>query len=275
MFKNIFCDIFDYVLKISVDDIINNKYNFEIAKNKLIISFKLIFSYCMEDIKDNEEKKRLENISKYYYNNFINFINFLYPDSDKISQIFGEKIIENSLKLNYFGELVIKYLEFCRNRINNIICRMIYFIIDNEDILLYLQNQVEEKYNKDILPNIKTIYSKKLDIEENKFDEIIKTFNKKNKKSNPNIELLINICNHINKKEDFNLDTLDNIIKNYLFFIVWAYKGKIPNIHNDFGRISFLRINEIDSKYFCCDEDRIKCCQELIQRLIEIDEKHF
>ncbi len=68
------------------------------------------------------------------------------------------------------------------------------------------------------------------------------------KKSNPNIELLINICNKINNKEDFNLDNLDNIFKTYLFFIIWEYKGKQSAIHNDFGKISFMRINEINQK---------------------------
>ena len=68
---------------------------------------------------------------------------------------------------------------------------------------------------------------------------------------------------------------MNDILKNYLFFIVWEYKGKISGIHNDFGKVSLMRINEIDSKFFCNDEDRIKCCQELIQRLIDADEKKF
>ena len=74
---------------------------------------------------------------------------------------------------------------------------------------------------------------------------------------------------------DSSLNNLDDIFKTYLFFIVWEYKGKQSGIHNDFGRISFMRINEIDPKYFCNDDDRIKCCQELIQKLIDVDEKNF
>ena len=69
---------------------------------------------------------------------------------------------------------------------------------------------------------------------------------------------------------------MDNIIKTYLFYIVWERKGKICGVHDDFGRISFMRINEIDSKYFCSDEERIECCRELIQYLINVDsEKNF
>ena len=152
---------------------------------------------------------------------------------------------------------------------------MIYFLIDNEEILFYIKNKADEVYNKDILPDIKDLCLKKLNLDEKAFDDIINNFTKIKKKSNPNIELLINICNNINNKENFNIENLDEIFKNYLFFIVWEYKGKLSGIHNDFGRISFMRINEMDSKYFCSDEDRIKCCQILIQRLIDADEKNF
>lgn len=275
LFKNKFSDIFDFIMKNCVNDIISNEYNYEIIKNKIIISFKLNFGFGMDDINDNTEKKRIENIANYYFNNIICFINSLFPDSSTISPNFGEKIMENSIKLNYIGEIIIKYIQFFKSRINNIIFRMIYFIIDNEEILLYIKNKADEKYTKNILPNIKTICSKKLDYDEKQFNEIIDKISKIKIKSNPNIELLINICNKINHKEEFNIDELDDIFKNYLFFIVWTYKGKISGIHNDFGRLSFMRINEIDSKYFCSDEDRIKCCQELIQRLIDFDEKNF
>ena len=148
-------------------------------------------------------------------------------------------------------------------------------MINNEEILFYIKNKADEVYNKDILPDIKDLCLKKLNLDEKAFDDIINNFTKIKKKSNPNIELLINICNNIKNKENFNIENLDEIFKNYLFFIVWEYKGKLSGIHNDFGRISFMRINEMDSKYFCSDEDRIKCCQILIQRLIDADEQNF
>ena len=275
IFKDKFLDIFDYMIKNCIDDIIQNKYNFEIAKNKIIICFKNIFRFGLNDIKDNEEKKKFENISNYYYNNLINFIGSLFEDGYRISPIFGEKILENSLKLDYFREMILKYNEYFKKRINDIIFGMIYFMIKDEEFLFYIKNKADEIYMKDLFPNIKNILLKKFDLEEKSFDEIIDKFSKIKKKSNPNIELLINICNHINKKENFNIEDLDDVIKNYLYLIVWEYKGKINGIHNDFGRVSFLRINEIDAKYFCNDEDRIKCCQILIQRLMDADEKNF
>ena len=275
IFKNKFNDIFDFMIKICMNDIINNKYNCEIVKNKIINCFKLIFGIGMDDIKDNEEKKKIENISNYYYNNLIKFIGNLYVDGYKVSPAFGEKIFENSIKLDYFEVFILKYIDYFKNRINDIIFKMIYFLIDNEEILFYIKNKADEVYNKDILPDIKDLCLKKLNLDEKAFDDIINNFTKIKKKSNPNIELLINICNNINNKENFNIENLDEIFKNYLFFIVWEYKGKLSGIHNDFGRISFMRINEMDSKYFCSDEDRIKCCQILIQRLIDADEKNF
>ena len=275
LFKSKFNDIFEFNLKICVYDLINNIYDFDIVKNKIINSFRLIFEFGFGDINDHEEKKRIENISNYYFNNLINFIGNLYIDGNKVSPDFGEKILVNSIKMNYFIELILKYIDYFKSRINNIFFGMIYFMINNEEILFYLKNKAEERYIKEQLPNIKRICAKKADLEEKTFDTILYSFPKLKIKSNPNIELLINICNHINKNEDFNINDLDDIYKTYLFFIVWEYKGKLTGIHNDFGRVSFMRINEIDPKYFCTNEDRIKCCQELIQRLIDADEKNY
>ena len=275
LFKNKFIDIFDFTMKNLVNDIINNEYNFEIIKNKIVIAFKSIFGFGMDDKNDNIEKKRIENIANYYFNNIINFIASLYPNSDIVSPVFGEKIMENSIKMKYCEGLINKYINFFKSRINSIIFRMIYFMIDNEDILFYIKNKADEKYTKEILPIIKPICSKNLDLKENPLTEIIDKISKIKLNPNPNIELLINICNNINNKKDFSIDKLDDIFKNYLYYIVWEYKGKMFGIHNDFGRVSLMRINEIDSKFFCNDEDRIKCCQELIQRLIDADEKKF
>ena len=49
IFKNKFNDIFDFMIKICANDIINNKYNCEIVKNKIINYFKLIFGFRMDD----------------------------------------------------------------------------------------------------------------------------------------------------------------------------------------------------------------------------------
>ena len=142
---------------------------------------------------------------------------------------------------------------------------MIYFILDNEEILFYLQNKSKDEYINKVLPNLKSFYSNKLNIDINELESIKESYYEENRihKNNRNIEILKNICNSIKNKEDFNISELDDIIRGYLFYKVWENKGKICGVHNDFGRISFMRINEIDSKYFCTDEERINCCKDL------------
>ena len=217
----------------------------------------------------------MNNISNNYYNNIIDFIDYLYPNSKNISNDFGEKILENSLKNNYIQDLLIKYIKYHTNKINNIILNIIDFISTNENILFELQNKSNEKYEKEIFQNIKYYFCGKLEINTNEFENMKHSLMEENRKENPNIEILLNICESIKNKEDISvqLNKLDDIIKYYLFYIVWEYKGKICGVHKDFGRISFMRINEIDKKYFCTDDERINCCQELIQYLINAEEK--
>ena len=278
LFRNKYNDFLKYILYYYINEIIKNAKNIDNIKNYIIKAFNIIFDLNIQDNKE-ENLKVINNISNYYYNNIISYINNLYNNSNKISSNFGEEILENNFKNNYIEELLIKYIHYNLNRVNNIILNMSYFILDNEEILFYLQNKSNEKYNSDILPKIKSLISDKLNIKnDNKLEEIKNIYIDENRihKSNPNIAILINLCESIKNKENINLDNLDNIIKTYLFYIVWERKGKICGVHDDFGRISFMRINEIDSKYFCSDEERIECCQELIQYLINVDsEKNF
>ena len=88
-------------------------------------------------------------LSNYYYNNLINFIGSLFEDGYRISPIFGEKILENSLKLDYFREMILKYNEYFKKRINDIIFGMIYFMIKDEEFLFYIKNKADEIYMKD------------------------------------------------------------------------------------------------------------------------------
>ena len=140
-----------------------------------------------------------------------------------------------------------------------------------------MQNKSKEIYDENIINNLKTFYCDKLGIKENKLEKIKNKFEdeKRIKKCNPNIEILINICKSISNKQKVNIDELDDITKTYLFYTVWEYKGKVMGVHNDFGRISFMNINEMDKKFFCNDQDKINVCQKLIQLLSNVDEKIF
>ena len=274
LFRNKYNDTFNYILNYYINEITKNSKNLDDIRNYIIKAFSLIFD--LFDSEKNENKKALDNISNYYYNNIINFITNLYPKGCNVSPNFGEKILENSLKNNYIEELFLKYIQYNTNRMNNIILDMIYYIYDNEDMLFYLQNQSNEKY-QEILPNLKIFWSDKLNINLDKLEEIRNLYREENriKKNNPNLEILLNICKSIKDKKNININDLDEIIRTYLFYIVWEKKGKICGVHNDFGRISFMRINEIDNKFFCNDDERISCCEELIEYIMNADEKHY
>ena len=271
LFRNKYNDTLKYVLYFYLNNITKNAKNIEDIRNYIVKAFSIIFEL------KNENKKEMENISNYYFNNLITFINNLYPNSYQVSNNFGIKILENSLKSNYIEEYFIKYIQYNLHRLNNIILNMIYFIFDNEEILFYLQNKSSEEYTNNILPNIKHFYSNKLNIDINELEKIKDSYSEENRihKNNPNIKILENICKSIQNKEKININELDDIIKTYLFYKVWENKGKICGVHDDFGRISFMRINEIHDKYFCNDEERIKCCQEIIKCLIEAEKKHY
>ena len=180
--------------------------------------------------------------------------------------------------IGFFEELVVKYRDYNIKRFNNIISNYEFFIYENEEILEDIEEKANQKYDDDILPNLKEFFCDKLNLDEDNLDEIKLNLNEENrkKKENPNIEVLINIPNSIRNGEDINnnLNQLDEIIRKYLFFIVWEYKGKPYNIHYDFGRVSFLNI-EIDGKYYCNKEDKINCCEKLIQFLEKADNKNY
>ena len=274
-FRNKYNDLFNFILSYYLKEYITKGKNIEDIKNYFIKAFSIIFEIF--DNSKNENKKLLDNISNYYYNNITNFIKSLYLNGRNISINFGVEILENSLKNGYIEELILKYIKYSNDRMNNIILDMLYFISDNEDILFYLQNKSNEKYNVDILENLKLFCCEKLNINLDKLEESNNYYNEENRnhKNNPNIEILLNICQSIKNKENININDLSDIMKKYLFYIVWEKKGKLLGIHNDFGRMSFMRINEIDNKYFCSDEERLNCCETLIQYLINVDEKKY
>ena len=244
-------------------------------------AFSFIFDFASYENDDKSKKiheKELINMQTFYYNNFINFVCNLYENSLAVDSNFGEILVQSTIKNKYIEELVVKYRDYNIKRFNNIISNYEFFIYENEEILDDIEEKANQKYNDDILPNLKEFFCDKLNIDEDNLEEIKLNFSEENRKikENPNIEILINICNSIRNGEDINnnLNQLDEIIRKYLYFIVWEYKGRPYNVHNDFGRVSFLNI-EIDGKYYCNKEDKINCCQKLIQFLEKADNKNY
>ena len=279
--KNKFRDFLNYIFNFGINEIVNHGTNMEDTKLCIMKVFSYIFDFDSADNDNNTKKiheKELLNMQKYYYDNFINFVTSLYEFGNLIDPNFGEKLVLNSIKNKFIEELLVKYRDYNIRRFNNIILNYEFFIYENDNILMDLQDKANQKYAQSILPNLKEFFSDKLNLQEENLDEIKDNFSEENRnhKDNPNIQILINICNSIRNKEDINnhLNQLDEIIKKYLFYLVWVYKNRPNNIHYDFGRVSFMNI-EIDGKYYCNQDDKINCCQQLIQILEKADDKNY
>ena len=281
LFRNKYFDYMNYIFNFGLNEIIANAKNLEHIKMCLNKAFSLIFDFSIigdenDENTKNSHEKEISNMQNYYYNNVCNFIFGLYKDSKNVDPNFPEKFMESCLKKKCLEELLLKYSQYTINRINNIILIYEHFIFENENGLNDLQDKGDEIYVEEVLPNLKSYFSDILNTEEERLDEIKDSFNEENRihKDNPNIEILINICNSIRNEEDYDLDDLDEIMKKYLFYIVWVYKNKPMGVHNDFGKESFMN-GGIDKKYYCDNNDKIKCCQLLIEYLENADVKQY
>ena len=278
--KNKFGEYMNYIYNYGINEIMKED-EIEYVKLCIMKAFSFIFDFASAEDDENSKKileKELLNMQKFYYNNFLNFVNSLYKYSSAVDPNFGEKFVQSSTKNKYIEELVVKYRDYNKKRFNNIISNYEFFIYENDDVLDDIEEKTNQEYEDDILPNLKEFFCDKLNSDEDNLDEIKNNYIEINRQrnDNPSIEILINICNSIRNGEDFNnnLIQLDEIIRKYLFYIVWDYKGRPNNVHFDFGRVSFMNI-EIDGKYFCNKDDKINCCQKLIQFLEKADDKNY
>ena len=167
-----------------------------------------------------------------------------------------------------------KYTKFCKVRIEHIVSNLNYFIFGEERDE---PENADDNYSEEILPNLKSLICDLINVDEDKLEELKDNYNEETKVvDNPFIEQLVNIYNDINKGEDINMSVnqLDEVIRKYLFYIVWEYKNKPFGVHDDFGRVSFMNI-DIDRKFYCNKNDRIECCEKIIEYFKEADEKEF
>ena len=277
--KNKFKSYMDYIYNFGINEILKGD-NLDDVKLCIMKAFSFIFDFKSTEEDDNSKKiheKELINMQTFYYNTFFNFVSNLYEFGSSVDPNFGEKIIQSSIKNKYIEKFLVKYRNYNIKRFNNIISNYLFFIYEDEDDVL---DNIEEKTNdkvEEYLPTLKESFCEKLNSDEDILDEIKNNFNEENgkRKDNPNTNILIKVCDSIIKGEDINnnLSQLDEIIRKYLFYYVWVYKGR-PNIHMDFGRVSFLNL-EIDGKYFCSKEDKINCCQKIIQYLEKAEDKNY
>lgn len=283
LFRKKYNDYFNYIFSFGVNEIASNAKNLEHIKICIKKIFSLIYDFSINGDEDDENSKKIHEkellyMQNYYYSNVCKFVSQLYQNSDFVPN-FGEKFLEINLNNKFIEELLLKYIVYSKSRFYNIIINYEYFIFENDEILMDLLGKADEKYDEDNLPTLKTLFADLLNEDEEKIQEIKDNYSEENRihNRNPNIETLINICNAVRNEDDIHsvLDELDEFMKTYLFYIVWIEKGKICGVHDDFGRVSFLNEQEIDKKYFCSDDDKINCCQKMIQYLENADEKKF
>ena len=278
IFKNKYNDFMNYIFSFGIDQIVQHADNINQIKICITKSFSFIFEFENEDNEDENSNKIYEKkqqyMQEYYYNNFLNFIFYLYENSRNVDPEFPEKYLECTMKKNFVEELLVKYKLFNIKRVNQIISNYLFFIYYN--IPDDLEEKAKEKYDEEILSKVKNFFQEKLDKDEETLNEIKDNYSEESRIhiKNPYKDILINICNDIPNEDKINLEELDEIIQKYLFYIVWKHKGEKKDVHNDFGRVSFMNI-EIDKMYFCNNDDKIDCCQKLIEYLDKADEKEF
>lgn len=281
-FRNKYKDYMNYIFNFGINEIVERGKNLADIKGCLKKAFSLIYDFSINGDENQQKEvkiheKEMDSMQNYYYNNVCNFIKSLFKNSE-FDKDFGQKIMENSLKINYLDELLLKYEQYSISRINHIIQNYQFFIYKNDNDLMDIQEKAENVYSEEIFPNLKQLIWELLESSEETIDEVYNNYNVENRmqKGNPNIEILINLNNAIRNEDDFAeiLDELDDIMKTYLFYNVWIYKGRPCNIHPDFGRVSFMNV-EIDSKYFCSKEDKINCCDKLIEYMNYVDDKKY
>ena len=151
-------------------------------------------------------------------------------------------------------------------------------IMFNYDIK-FIEDDVKEEYENNICNELKDFICSFIEIPKDTFDERVNDYKIKitmNRESK-NLRLFkilkekIEDDNPINRND---LEGIDPFFINALYFKTWRHKGSPENIHMDFGSISFLNENKIDSRFFCSKEDRIKICDDMINIFEKINDSY-
>ena len=67
------------------------------------------------------------------------------------------------------------------------------------------------------------------------------------------------------------LDEIDKPIREYFYYHIWVYKGKLNGIHKNFGKYSFLCSDKIKPIYHCQSDERYNFIDQMKSILIEAD----
>jgi len=270
-------DTFMGILYYYLDMIIkgnNNIKNIEDLKNIFIKAFKLIFEFNINNVNPNDHNQDLYNIGNFYFEQIKKFINYIYEGSNFVEN-FSEKILLCSLKNKYIIEIIIKYIDFHLSRINNIIYS--YFDYYNDKInLQQIREEASRLHKENYWKMFEDNFCKRLNINKKDFQRAISFFTNKDRKRivNHNIELFDKLCKGLLENQNIDIKILEQIdepIREYFYYHVWVYKGKLNGIHKNFGKHSFLCSNKIKSIYHCQSDERYNFSEKMKLVLTEAD----
>ena len=259
-----------------LDKIMNNKAkynNINEIKEIFIKAFKIIYDFDTNDINPNDHEQDLYNIGNFYFNHIKNFLNYIYEGSNCIEN-FSERLLLCNINNQYIIEIIIKYIDFHLSRINNIINSYFDFFIDKN--LNNIKIKAAQAHKNVNWPLYQQNYCNKLNINKKDFDKAISYFiNKKRKKiENHNIELFQKLCDGLLESQNIDINVLEQIdepIREYFYYYIWVYKGKLNGIHKDFGKLSFIWSDKIKPIYHCLSDERYGFIEKMISVLKEAD----
>ena len=271
-----------FIIFFIMDKIVNktqNKvWNINEIKDLFINGYKIFFEfeYDKNKISQKEHENDLLNICNYYFNHIKNYINYLYYGSSDIAN-FSENLLLNNISNKYILEIIRKYIDFHLSLLHNTIYS--YFGYYSQEIdFKVLKEEAKKIHKTKIWPKYKENFCNHLKISTKDFDRIILSFVDKNWKKieNQNIKIFKDICKALLEDREIEpfLDKIGEPIREYFFYYIWVYKGKLRGIHKDFGRLSFICSDKIKSIYHSEKNEKFNFCEKMIEVITQADARY-
>ena len=278
LYNDSFLFIIFYILDKIVNKSKNKSWNINDIKDIFINGYKQFFGfeYDKNIISPKEHEEDLLNICNYYFNHIKNYINYLYQGSTFIEH-FSENMLLCNIENKYIIEILRKYIDFHLSFFHNIIYSYFGYYAEEID-LKALKEEAMNIHKSKKWPKYKENYCKECKITSKEFDKIIMSFIDKNWKKieNKNIKLFGDIHESLMQGKEYSsfLEKIDAPIREYFFYYIWVMKGEVRGIHKNFGRYSFIGSDKIKTVYHCSRDEKIQCCEKIIQILTDADSQY-
>ena len=278
LYNDSFMFIIYYILDKIVNKLKNKVWNIDEIKNIFINGFKVFFDfeYDKNNVSQKEHEIDLDNICNYYFDHIKKFINHLYIGSYCINN-FSENMLVCNISSKYIFELLRKYIDFHLSLIHNTFYSYLGYFSQEIDIK-QIKEEAKNIHKSEIWQQYKDHFCKELKITSKDFDKIIISFIDKNWKriENKNVKYLIEICEALNQGKPFEsiFEKIDEPIKEYFYYYVWDYKGRLKGVHKNFGKYSFFCNDKIKKIYHCNQKEKFDFCEKMIQIITQADSQY-